>query len=83
MAIVNVHEAKTTLSELLRRVEDGEPVTIARGGIPVADLVRHDPGRTLHLGILKGRCAPPPEDFDEPDPDVLAMFYGDVDRSPR
>lgn len=36
---VNVHEAKTTLSQLLEAVERGEPVTIARNGKPVADLV--------------------------------------------
>lgn len=39
MAItVNVHEAKTRLSELLMRVEQGEEVVIARAGTPVARL---------------------------------------------
>lgn len=39
MAItVNVQEAKTRLSELLRRVEAGEPVTIARAGQAIARL---------------------------------------------
>jgi prevent-host-death family protein len=36
---VNIHEAKTTLSKLLQLVEEGETVTIARHGKPVADLV--------------------------------------------
>jgi prevent-host-death family protein len=52
---VNVHEAKTRLSQLLELVEQGETVTIARHGTPVAELVaarrsgfpfgiaRHDP----------------------------------------
>lgn len=35
---VNVLEAKTRLSELLKRVEAGEAVTIARAGRPVAEL---------------------------------------------
>lgn len=35
---VNVHEAKTRLSELLARVERGEEVIIARSGVPVAML---------------------------------------------
>lgn len=35
---VNVHEAKTRLSELLMRVEHGEEVVIARAGVPVAIL---------------------------------------------
>jgi prevent-host-death family protein len=37
---VNVHEAKTQLSRLLELVEQGETVTIARHGHPVAELVR-------------------------------------------
>ena len=37
---VNVHEATTRLSRLLELVEQGERVTIARHGKPVAELVR-------------------------------------------
>lgn len=33
---VNVHEAKTQFSKLLKRVERGEEVVIARAGRPVA-----------------------------------------------
>jgi antitoxin (DNA-binding transcriptional repressor) of toxin-antitoxin stability system len=40
MRIVNVHEAKTTLSSLLAAVERGEEVVIARDGKPVAKLSR-------------------------------------------
>ena len=35
---VNVQEAKTRLSELLKRVEAGEEVVIARAGRPIAEL---------------------------------------------
>ncbi len=35
---VNVQEAKTRLSELLKRVESGQAVVIARAGKPVAEL---------------------------------------------
>ena len=35
---VNIGEAKTRLSELLVRVEAGEEVVIARGGLPIARL---------------------------------------------
>lgn len=38
MAIVNVHEAKTSLSALLVRVQAGEDIIIARNGRPVARL---------------------------------------------
>ena len=40
---VNVGQAKTDLSKLLARVEAGEDVEIARGGVPVARLMRIDP----------------------------------------
>lgn len=39
MAMVTIHDAKTNLSRLLKRVEAGEEVVIARGRKPVAKLV--------------------------------------------
>jgi len=35
---VTVHEAKTNLSKLLARVEQGEEIVIARGSKPIAKL---------------------------------------------
>jgi len=49
---VGVLEAKNRLSELLDRVERGEPVTITRHGRPVADLTPI-------------RRKPTPEELDE------------------
>lgn len=40
----SVAEAKNKLPELIRAVEDGEPVTICRRGIPVVDIVRSREG---------------------------------------
>jgi prevent-host-death family protein len=39
MIMVPVFEAKTRLSELLSRVEQGEEITITRHGVPAARLV--------------------------------------------
>jgi prevent-host-death family protein len=36
--IVNIHDAKTRLSQLVARAERGERITIARAGKPVASL---------------------------------------------
>ena len=71
MRKVNVHEAKTKLSELLSRVEAGEEVTIAKAGRPVARLVpiRED-SRKRTIGTAKGKVVIS-EDFDEPLPDTL------------
>jgi antitoxin (DNA-binding transcriptional repressor) of toxin-antitoxin stability system len=37
--LVNVHQAKTHLSQLLQEVEQGQEVVIARSGVPIARLV--------------------------------------------
>lgn len=72
---VGVHEAKTTLSKLLRRVAGGEEVLITRGGQAVARLVPVEPARQRRvLGGDTGRLRIA-EDFDAPlPPDVLADF---------
>ena len=44
MKTVTVHEAKTHLSRLLREVEAGETLILARGSTPVARLVPYQDG---------------------------------------
>ena len=41
---VNVHQAKTHLSQLLQEVEQGREVVIARSGVPIARLVAWQAG---------------------------------------
>ena len=74
MIEVGVHEAKTTLSQLLRRVAGGEEVLITRGGEPVARLVPAQSRRRRTLGRDVGRIVIA-DDFDAPLPsDVIADF---------
>lgn len=71
---VGVHEAKTTLSALLRRVSAGEDVVITRSGKPVAKIVAIHPRRARTLGIDVGRMQIP-DDFNAPlDEATLAAF---------
>jgi prevent-host-death family protein len=75
---VNIHEAKTHLSRLLRRVAAGEEVIIARSGAPVARLVAIEPEKkkVRPLGMDRGRIWIA-DDFDGPLPDdLLKAFYG-------
>ncbi len=52
---VNMHEAKTTLSELVAAAEKGEEVIIARNGTPAARLVAITAGHApIRLGVLAG-----------------------------
>lgn len=71
---VNVHEAKSTLSKLLERVERGERVVIARAGKPVADLVPHRRADVV-FGAARGEIEIA-EDFDAVDDDLVAAFEG-------
>ena len=41
MQAVNIHDAKTRLSQLLEQVERGEDIVIARAGHPVARLIAY------------------------------------------
>jgi prevent-host-death family protein len=66
--VVNVHEAKTTLSRLLVEVENGAEITIARAGRPVARLVPTGPPPKRELGLERGQIWIAP-DFDAPMPD--------------
>ncbi len=72
---VNVHEAKTRLSELLARVERGDEIVIARGGVPVARLVAFEQSAERELGFLPGLDTP--ASFFEPLPESeLAAWEG-------
>lgn len=74
VAQVSVHEAKTHLSRLLRRVAAGEEIVIARSGKPVARLTPVKEPERRTFGIDEGRFEVP-DDFNAPLPDdVLEGF---------
>jgi prevent-host-death family protein len=75
---VNIHEAKTHLSRLVERVEQGEEIVIARAGKPVAKLVPVTPRRKPRkLGQLKGKITVAPDwDSDEVNEEIARLFYG-------
>ena len=69
---VNIHEAKTHLSQLIQEVLDGGEVIIARDNVPLVQLVLLDSAKRARvLGTAKGRVTLA-TDFDEP----LADFDG-------
>jgi prevent-host-death family protein len=67
MTVVNIHHAKTNLSELLLRVEGGEEIIIARNGNPIARLSKLDASGKERpaAGIDAGKITFSP-DFDDP-----------------
>ena len=71
--IVNVYEAKTTLSKLLLEVERGEEILIGRNGEPVARLspVRRE---KRQLGAARGQIWIA-DDFDDTPEDIIDDFH--------
>ena len=65
--LVNVHQAKTHLSQLLQEVEQGQEVVIARSGVPIARLVAWQaPAWPVKApGAMRGQIALADE-FDAP-----------------
>ncbi|WP_295435613.1 type II toxin-antitoxin system Phd/YefM family antitoxin [uncultured Thiodictyon sp.] len=74
---VNIHEAKTRLSQLIEQVEAGGEVVIARAGSPVVRLVAITQPRPRRvLGTLAGHL-PSTGDYHAPLPDeLLDAFEG-------
>ena len=64
---VNVHQAKTHLSQLLQEVEQGQEVVIARSGVPIARLVAWQaPSQPVAApGAMRGQITLA-EDFNAP-----------------
>jgi prevent-host-death family protein len=67
MKVVNMHEAKTTLSQLVEQAEGGEEILIARAGTPVARIVALRRGMRRVLGQWRGQVHMS-DDFDAPLP---------------
>ena len=86
MPIVTIHQAKTHLSKLIARVEQGEEIVIARGKEPVArltPLAKARPNRKA--GAMKGKWPVLPDAFFfEPLPEEeLRLWEGADDASAR
>jgi len=77
MKQVNIHQAKTQLSKLLRRVAAGEEISIAKRGVPVARLVPVSKAKPKRGLGAYGDTIKIADDFDGPLPDeILDAFEG-------
>ena len=85
MKQVNLYQAKTGLSALVEEAAAGEEIIIAKNGKARAKLVALDaaptlveaPKRPRRFGIWDHYGWKLPENFNDPDPDIEARFYGD------
>lgn len=75
MKIINIYDAKTQLSRLLREVAAGEDIVIAKDGTPLARLIPFEgEGKVRELGIAQGRIKVS-DDFDAPLPPDLQREF--------
>ncbi len=82
METVNIHQAKTHLSRLIERAANGETITIAKAGKPMARIVPLEEIQPVvdtsrRFGFMKGQIQVP-DDFDTMgQAEIEAMFYGE------
>ena len=76
MPSVNVHEAKSKLSQLLVQAERGEEVVISRHGTPVARLIRYDAERLVQAGAWRASAG---WEHYQYDPAVFAPLTTDAE----
>ena len=78
MESVNIHEAKTRLSQLIARAQQGEGFIIAKAGKPMVRVTPIDspePGQQKRLGFLAGQFSVP-DDFDRMAEHEIASMFG-------
>ena len=79
MRTVNMHEAKTHLSRLVKAAADGEPFIIARAGKPVVKVVALEApehGAMRRIGFLAGRISVPDGFDDMGSGEIESLFEG-------
>jgi prevent-host-death family protein len=79
---ISVANAKNKLPELIKAVENGEPVTICRRGVPIVDIVRtkEPTGKQPKLGTLRGRLRIYDPDWAKPmtEKEIEELFGRDL-----
>jgi prevent-host-death family protein len=71
MSLVTIHEAKTHLSRLIKKVINGEEVIIAKGNKPLVKLISLEKKKPVRkIGSAKGLIVIS-KDFDAPLDDFL------------
>ena len=76
MTQVNMLEAKTELSRLVKKLEDHEEdvIYLARNGKPIVQMTLLPPAKAQkRIGIAKGKISVP-ADFDKWDQDIAELF---------
>lgn len=77
MRTVNMHEAKTHLSQLVEKAAGGEPFVIAKAGRPMVKVIPlEEMSAPQRLGFMAGQIRVP-EDFDRMGEDAILAMFGE------
>ena len=78
MRTINIHEAKTHLSQLVEQAAAGEPFVIAKAGKPMVKVMALEApaaGQKRRLGFLLDQFVVP-DDFDRLGQDEIEKLFG-------
>jgi antitoxin (DNA-binding transcriptional repressor) of toxin-antitoxin stability system len=78
MQTVNIHDAKTKLSQLIAQAVKGDSFIIAKAGKPLVKVSRLDVPDSQHvrrLGFMAGHISVP-DDFDRLGASEIAQMFG-------
>lgn len=78
MEAINIHEAKTHLSQLVARAAEGEAFIIAKAGKPLVKVMAlnsPEADQQKRLGFLAGQFKVP-DDFDSMAQDEIVEMFG-------
>lgn len=80
MVTVNIHDAKTHLSQLIEKAVQGESFIIAKAGKPLVKVTSLEvpaKGQARRIGFMKGQIKVP-RDFDRMcSEEIEQLFYGE------
>lgn len=77
MHTVNIHEAKTHLSRLIKEALEGEPFIIAKAGKPLVKVIPLDAPEAAQfsrIGFLEKQISVP-DDFDQMGSDKIEQLF--------
>ena len=76
---LNVHEAKTHLSQWLRKLEQGETILLCRHNRPIAEIrpLADLQPKARVFGLDQGKVVIAPEFFEPLDEEMLQYFNGE------
>jgi len=82
MIKLNIHEAKTHLSEFLTRLEEGDTIILCKRNVPIAEIRALKPAMRAPrpLGLAKGKFKIPKSFFEPLPEEVLEEFEGKYGR---